>query len=88
MVLYTLFEVAFQFLNKYFMHSFNKYLLRVYNVPGIILHAGDYSVNRKINNSLKLRSQFQNSIISRGTFIVLVNVCHSIYHNSIFFLES
>lgn len=88
MVVYTRFKVAFQFLNKYFMHSFNKYLLRAYNVPGIILCAGNYSVNKIVNHSLKLQSQFQNSIISRGTFIVLVNVCHSIYHDSIFSLES
>lgn len=58
------------------MHSFNKYLLKAYNVPGIILCAGDYSVNKPVNNSLKLQSRFQNSRISRGIFIDLVNVCH------------
>lgn len=40
MVLSILFEVAFQFVNKYYMHSFNKYLLSAYNVPGFILCAG------------------------------------------------
>lgn len=77
-VLHILFKVVFQFLNNYFMHSFNKYLLRAYNMLGIILYAGDYSVNKTVN-SLKLQSQFQNSISSRNIFI-LVNVCHSIYH--------
>lgn len=74
MVLFTLFEVAFQFVNKYFMHSFNNSLLKAYNVPGIILCAGDSSVNKTVNNSSKLQSQLQNSIISRGIFPVLVNV--------------
>lgn len=74
MVLFTLFEVAFQFVNKYFMYSFNKSLLKAYNVPGIILCAGDSSVNKTVNNSSKLQSQLQNSIISRGIFTVLVNV--------------
>ena len=72
MVLYTLPEVPFQFLNKYFMHSFNKYLLRAYNVPGILLRARDYLTNKTVN-SLKLQSQFLSCIMSREIGIVLVN---------------
>lgn len=72
MVSFILFEIAFQFLNKYIM--FNKYLLRVYNVPGIILCAGDSSVNKTVSNSLKLQSQLQNPLFRRGIVIVLVNV--------------
>ena len=74
MILSILFEVAFQFVNKYYMHSFNKYLLSAYNVPGFILCAGDSPVIKIADSSSKLQHHQQNSIISRGIFIVLVNV--------------
>lgn len=57
-----LFEVAFQFLNKYFMHSFNKCLLRAHNVPSIILYAGVLSGKeiKTVNKVTKSISEFHN----------------------------
>lgn len=57
-----LFEVAFQFLNKYFKRSFNKCLLRAHNVPHIILYAGDLSGKeiKRVNKVTKSISEFHN----------------------------